>query len=327
MGSQRSMTDIRRALLRGAALLAIAALLSGCAAFHSGENRNLKPYGSKKEVNIRTKAESDAARLGSRRTLSFHTIHHTPYVSLSDVAAAMGYQGKWLKNGKTFAMGDHDPIWTWTTGQSQVMRAGRPHHMPAPAVRERGRMWIPAAALERLFGEEVTFSASSAGMAVVPHPTLHAESAAYAEFADADAGRSGDSAAKTAKLLTYGKRFLGVPYEFGAPKYATGKTFDCSSFVQHVMGQVGIRMPRSAGEQSREGVTVPRDELLPGDLLFFNVPGRFKSQTAVGHVGIYAGGGNMLHSSPAGGRGVQITDINRPYYQRTFLFAKRVLPR
>ncbi|WP_276357532.1 C40 family peptidase [Cohnella caldifontis] len=317
--------EYRKAMIRGGAVFAIAAALAGCAVFNPGDTRNLKQHGSMNEPNIRTKAESDANRLNGRRTLSFHTIHNTPYVALSDAATAMGYHGEWLDKGKTFAIGDHDPIWTWKTGQSQVIRAGRTHRIPAPAVREGGRLWIPASALERVFGQEVSFSASSAGMTVIPHPVLHAASAAGGAFADAPAGSAGASGAKAADLLAYGKRYLGVPYQFGAPKYETGKTFDCSSFVERVMGHVGIDMPRSAGEQSGEGDAVSRDELLPGDLLFFNVPGRFKSQTAVGHVGIYMGGGKMLHASPAGGRGVQITNINQPYYQRTFLFAKRVI--
>ncbi len=58
--------------------------------------------------------------------------------------------------------------------------------------------------------------------------------------------------------------------------------------------------------------------------MFFYVPGRFKTNKTVGHVGIYIGNMQMLNASPKPKNGVQITNINKPYWKTTFLRAKRI---
>jgi cell wall-associated NlpC family hydrolase len=84
---------------------------------------------------------------------------------------------------------------------------------------------------------------------------------------------------------------LGSRYRLGALK--PGRAFDCSSLVQYVMSLVDVLLPRTAAEQARLGVPVPRDsaQLLPGDLLTF---GRGKRIT---HIGIYVGNGRYVHAS------------------------------
>jgi cell wall-associated NlpC family hydrolase len=84
-------------------------------------------------------------------------------------------------------------------------------------------------------------------------------------------------------------------------------------------------LPRVARKHAEEGSFVARDKLQVGDLLFFNVPDRFKSHEVIGHVGMYIGDGKMIHASPKPEDGVQITLINKPYWKETFLFAKRYL--
>lgn len=84
---------------------------------------------------------------------------------------------------------------------------------------------------------------------------------------------------------------IGSRYRLGAKR--PGAAFDCSSLVQYVMSLVDVLLPRTAAEQARMGVAVPRDsaQLLPGDLLTF---GRGKRIT---HVGIYVGDGRYVHAS------------------------------
>jgi cell wall-associated NlpC family hydrolase len=84
---------------------------------------------------------------------------------------------------------------------------------------------------------------------------------------------------------------LGSRYRLGA--LTPGRAFDCSSLVQYVMSLVDVVLPRTAAEQARLGVAVPRDsaQLLPGDLLTF---GRGKQIT---HIGIYVGNGRYVHAS------------------------------
>jgi len=82
---------------------------------------------------------------------------------------------------------------------------------------------------------------------------------------------------------------LGSPYVYGA----TGpNAFDCSGLTQWAFKQVGISIPRTAEAQAGSGTPVSRDQLQPGDLVFFYSP--------VSHVGIYAGNGNVVHASTEG---------------------------
>ncbi|MBD2848248.1 C40 family peptidase [Paenibacillus sp. IB182496] len=132
-------------------------------------------------------------------------------------------------------------------------------------------------------------------------------------------------AAEGQEVVASAKKFLGVPYEFGADPYAQSKRFDCSSFVRNIFRRYGLEMPRTARAQAKKGEYVSRSELRVGDLLYFYVPGRFKSDQKVGHVGIYMGNRRMIHASPLPEDGVQVTDIDKAYWKKTFLYAKRVL--
>ncbi|TXK75853.1 NlpC/P60 family protein [Paenibacillus sp. N3.4] len=126
-------------------------------------------------------------------------------------------------------------------------------------------------------------------------------------------------------LISKGKQYLGVKYKFGAGPYPQTGRFDCSTFTQYVFGKYGVSLPRLAREQANIGALVSRKNLRKGDLMFYFVPGRFKSNKTVGHVGIYIGNMQMLHASPLPKNGVQITNIDKAYWKATFLRAKRVV--
>jgi len=125
-------------------------------------------------------------------------------------------------------------------------------------------------------------------------------------------------------LIQKGKQYLGVKYLFGANPYPQSGRFDCSTFTQYVYGKYGVKLPRLARQQATTGTLVSRKSLRRGDLMFFYVPGRFKTNRTVGHVGIYIGNMQMLHASPEPKNGVQISSINKAYWKETFLRAKRV---
>lgn len=119
------------------------------------------------------------------------------------------------------------------------------------------------------------------------------------------------------KLLSVGKQYIGVPYQFGAPSGAT-YAFDCSSFAQHVFGKMGIWLPRTSAAQAWIGKPVAKAYLSVGDLVFFRSGG-----PGVGHVGIYAGGGNMLHASRS--KGITLTSMHTSYWTANYVTARRVL--
>lgn len=118
-----------------------------------------------------------------------------------------------------------------------------------------------------------------------------------------------------ADLLAFAASLLGRPYRYGSDTGA----FDCSGFVRHVFGEFGVELPHSSRAQFALGDAVGRDELRPGDLVFFR-SGRGR---AVNHVGIYLGDDRFLHAARHKGR-VMISSLSEAYYERTFAGARRL---
>jgi peptidoglycan DL-endopeptidase CwlO len=95
---------------------------------------------------------------------------------------------------------------------------------------------------------------------------------------------------------------IGSPYRYGA----TGpNAFDCSGLVSWAFEKSGVSLPRTSRAMSKVGTPVSRDELLPGDLVFFYNP--------VSHVGIYIGDGKIVHASNKKGP-VKISDMGHMTY-------------
>jgi cell wall-associated NlpC family hydrolase len=131
---------------------------------------------------------------------------------------------------------------------------------------------------------------------------------------------------KAESIVRTALKFRDRPYVFGAPSGET-RVFDCSSFTQYVYGVHGIDLPRISRHQAKLGRYIPVEDLRQGDLLFFYWPGRFKSNEIVGHVGIYAGSGYMIHSAPNtpySTDGVQLTNLRTNEFRYLYLGAKRV---
>lgn len=128
-----------------------------------------------------------------------------------------------------------------------------------------------------------------------------------------DVPAANTSLAQAVVNLAYSK--IGSPYVWGAEG---PNSFDCSGLTSYVYkNAAGISIPRSSSAQAGYGKTVSKSDLQPGDLVFFG-------SGSVSHVGIYIGGGNMIHS-PKPGDSVKITSINSSYYSGRFITAKRVL--
>lgn len=124
---------------------------------------------------------------------------------------------------------------------------------------------------------------------------------------------------KTQELLKYAGRFLGAHYHFGGSSPETG--FDCSGYVSYVYrNAAGIYLPHNAAAISRVGTRVSRDELRPGDLVFFR---HFRQ--SVGHVGIYMGNDRFIHASSSATGYVQVSDLRERYWARTFQGARRLM--
>ncbi|QYR19270.1 C40 family peptidase [Paenibacillus sp. sptzw28] len=295
-----------------------------------GVTRDLKKHS--RPEHVRSVDETRDPNRSQTSLVPVRTIHNTGYVSLSDVARTANYHGVWLRDG-SYGIGEHDPIWKFRTGESAGTKAGKKLQMSAPAIKESNQLYIPVSALRSLFAPELTMQSRGGSISFMQRAVAGKSRATggVMPFADAQVspGRGGmlkiASAGDADTVIEDGRKYLGVRYEFGTGNYDETGTFDCSSFVRYLFDKVGVSLPRTAREQAQEGKSVSRDQLQKGDLMFFTVPGRFNSDETPGHVGIYMGGGKMLHSCPAPKDGVQITDINSAYWQRMFLYAKRVL--
>jgi len=112
--------------------------------------------------------------------------------------------------------------------------------------------------------------------------------------------------------------FLGVPYRRGGNTADQG--FDCSGFTRYVFeNSLGLVLPRRADQQAQNAglLNIHRDELKPGDLVFFNTMRR-----AFSHVGIYVGEGKFIHA-PRSGAEVRIEDMRQAYWAKRFNGARR----
>jgi cell wall-associated NlpC family hydrolase len=198
----------------------------------------------------------------------------------------------------------------------------------------RGMVAIGLAAAA-LCGQPVAFAAPDASPDVSPNGTPDAVTRLLIERGLLPADATGltasiGSAAPTlaqkvrdgaSDMVLTAMNFLGVPYKRGGSTEATG--FDCSGFTRHIFEMsLGLVLPRRADEQANAAglMKVGREDLRPGDLVFFNTMRRTFS-----HVGIYVGDGKFIHS-PATGGAVRVDDMRYAYWSQRFNGARRAGP-
>lgn len=117
----------------------------------------------------------------------------------------------------------------------------------------------------------------------------------------------------------YAVSLVGIPYRLGGNSPQTG--LDCSGFVGHVFRQTaGMQLPRDSRAISDAAQPLARDELQPGDLVFFNTLNR-----AYSHVGIYLGDNRFVHAASSRTGGVMVSNLNDTYWRTRFDGARRVL--
>lgn len=113
--------------------------------------------------------------------------------------------------------------------------------------------------------------------------------------------------AKRQSVLNYAAQFLGVPYVYGG---STPSGFDCSGFTSYVFKNTVGSIPRVAQAQYDATTRVSRDDLLPGDLVFFG-----SSTSSISHVGIYVGSNQFIHA-PSTGDVVKYSSLTGSYATR-----------
>ncbi|HSC83723.1 MAG TPA: NlpC/P60 family protein [Pseudomonas sp.] len=122
-------------------------------------------------------------------------------------------------------------------------------------------------------------------------------------------------------ILAHGLSLVGTRYRMGGTSVNTG--FDCSGFVGFLYKEeAGMKLPRSTRELiNLDAPLVSRNELEPGDIIFFNNRGRGR----VSHAGIYLGDDQFIHSSSSRSGGVRVDSLDDSYWSRSYMEAKRAL--
>jgi cell wall-associated NlpC family hydrolase len=113
-----------------------------------------------------------------------------------------------------------------------------------------------------------------------------------------------------ADLVRFATGFVGTPYRWGG---ADPSGFDCSGLIAYVYGRHGVRMAHYTGDQFAAYPRVAREDLEPGDLVFFD---------GVGHAGIYAGDGRFVHATHSGDV-VRVTRMDEGWYRERYSGAVR----
>jgi cell wall-associated NlpC family hydrolase len=144
----------------------------------------------------------------------------------------------------------------------------------------------------------------------------------YTNYIGNSGSSSGTKAVTGAAIVKTAKSYLGkFTYKYGAEPWNTNyKYSDCSAFVQLVYNRNhGFKLPRTSAAQAKQGKFVSKSNLQPGDLVFFDTD----NNGSINHVGIYIGGGDFIHSSPA--NKVGINTLNSGYWKSKYKTARRVL--
>lgn len=121
-----------------------------------------------------------------------------------------------------------------------------------------------------------------------------------------------DPSRQAAGAISFAQEHLGEPYLWGGDGTPEdGGRFDCSGLTKAAYKEVGVELPRVANDQYNAGPHPEREELLPGDLVFFSDD--LTNSRAIRHVGIYVGGGYMI-DAPRTGAVIRFTAIDTPDY-------------
>ena len=243
--------------------------------------------------------------------------HHVP---VAKIKAANGIEGTRLSVGTKLVLpGGKAPSKRRKAsegkGRQGTVRAPTPAEAPTPGTQfslgdpeestPHTGAWKPPTEAELAELSRAAKAADTLRPAIAAPPAV---------AASPDASKANESIKD--RLLRVAQRMLAVPYRFGG---TTLWGLDCSGFVQKAFAFLDLGLPRTAREQFREGAKVAKEDLSPGDLVFFRTYAKYPS-----HVGIYLGDNRFVHASSRE-RKVTVESLDTPYYVKRYIGAKRLL--
>jgi cell wall-associated NlpC family hydrolase len=258
--------------------------------------------------------------------LTLVTQNGIQYVNAKQLLDLLNFQAKWDAANSTYLIGDKDVNFVIKIDSLKAQKAGDMINLTSPPIIINQSAYLPISVLGDLFRQDMSYSVTDNILIVHGKQGVSDFSLLSVKDNSLDFGDDPNDPNKdqnSEKLIKKSLQYLGVKYIFGAQPYPVSGGFDCSSFTQYLFGKQGKKLKRLARDQAYQGNTVSRKSLRTGDLLFFNVPGRFKSNNMVGHVGIYLGKNEMINANNQPENGVQITNIDKAYWKQVFITAKR----
>ncbi|MGC1547574.1 MAG: C40 family peptidase [Rhodanobacter sp.] len=158
-------------------------------------------------------------------------------------------------------------------------------------------------------------------------PTQIAAPAAKSNAPASDVADADDNSADGDQTLDLRKTLIDLAMQLRNSRYVRGghdpsTGFDCSGFVRYVFAHaIGLELPTNSASQFNAGHKVSRDEMKPGDLVFFRTADRH-GKGRISHVGIYLSEGRFIHS-PRRGETVRVDSLETAYWAKRFAGAKR----
>jgi cell wall-associated NlpC family hydrolase len=160
---------------------------------------------------------------------------------------------------------------------------------------------------------QVKTSAGTIGWASTAYVTTKNTAASRG---DIDRTKAKDLASE---ITSFAKQYLGVKYVWGG---SSPSGFDCSGFVSYVFDKFNISLDRSSASMASNGIAVDKEDLRPGDIVFFDTNGGLNQ---INHVGIYIGDGEFIQSSSANSaKKVVISTLFSGFYKESYMRARRV---
>ncbi len=168
------------------------------------------------------------------------------------------------------------------------------------SVADQKKLIEDAKVQEKLYASKVDESQALVDASVAQVKKIRSEAPKYSPSRGASTASVSDN-----NIIAYASNFLGTPYLWGGTSPSTG--FDCSGFTQYVYAHFGVSLGRTTYDQINDGYGVSRNELQPGDLVFF---GKNGDPT---HMGMYVGNNTYIHA-PRTGDVIKISSMSRPDY-------------
>jgi cell wall-associated NlpC family hydrolase len=338
--------NVKNQVLRVTAIFVSVVLLTSCAGVEG--NRSFQ----------NNQGSDSAVQSLSQNTEAIASIAYEgkQYIPVNALVNLLEFRHQeWDSNANRYSIGDIDVLYEVTANSRTAMKEGTPLLLANTPIMINGQLHMSITDITEMFQEEMNYAVTAAGLTLIPSPLESLEDGmgslgkgGYDPLTfedDPEDPFSGDEVDQTVmgnldttvvpasytlkninmnKLISTGKKYLGVKYKFGAGPYERTKRFDCSSYTQYVFGKLGVELPRNSRQQFRVGHKISRKNLRKGDLMFFYVPGRFRSNKIPGHVGIYMGNGLMIDALSEPKNGVQIRRINKAHWKNTYLGTRRV---